>query len=143
MVCDTIMDTIEAPRCSQRGFVLPSFKELLLEAMMEIIYKIIQRVNEGELKQMMIIHFQYIRCFQDKNSIHHTAYHMNAAAGVYVPATPDTTLTPVEEEGRDGLGRILRPNVSLAHMSHSIWRTHTTVCQSPFKLLNTNPCHYP
>ena len=50
-VGDTIMDTIEAPRCFQRGFVLPSFKELLLESMMEAIYKIIQRVKEGELKQ--------------------------------------------------------------------------------------------
>ena len=39
---------------------------------------------------------------------------MNAAAGVYVPPTPDTILTPVEEEGRDGLSCILRPNVSLA-----------------------------
>jgi hypothetical protein len=113
-VCDTIMDTIEATRCSQRGFVLSSFKEVLLEAMMETIYKIIQGVNEGELKKMTIILFQCIRCFQDKLSTHHTARHMSAAAGVYVPPTPDTILTPVEEEGRDGLGCILRPNVSLA-----------------------------
>ena len=82
--------------------------------MMEIIYKIIQRVNEGELKEMMIIPFRCIRCFQDKLSTHHTAHHMNAAAGVYVPPTPDSTLTPVEEEEHDGLSRILRPNVSLA-----------------------------
>jgi hypothetical protein len=43
-VCDTIMDTIEAPQCSQIGFVLTSFKELLLEAMMETNHKIIRRV---------------------------------------------------------------------------------------------------
>jgi hypothetical protein len=48
---------------AQKGLVFPSFKGMRVEEMMDAIFKTIQKMNDGDHKQIMIQLFKFVRIY--------------------------------------------------------------------------------
>ena len=58
---------------------------------MDSIFKGIQKMNDSDNKQLMVILFKYNRALQDKIATHHTTH--LPSAGAYVPSSTSTMIT--------------------------------------------------
>jgi hypothetical protein len=85
------MDIIDLPRGAQRGLTFGPFKDKRLEAIMDSIFKGIEKLNDSDNKQLMLILFKYNRALQDKFATHRAAH--LPSSGIYVQPSDDMIAT--------------------------------------------------
>ena len=81
------MDMLDLARGSQRDLTFGSFKSKRFEEIMDAIFKGIQKMNDSDNKQFILILFKYNRALQDKIATHRVTH--LPSVGAYVP--PSTT----------------------------------------------------